>query len=122
LACCGGIEAPHTPSIGNGKEIQVRSVRVESGRAISVSGLSTLPEDTCIHTQLHADGTPVDWWPNNRCATIADESWELTVALGQAGAPEGLDPGVEYVVHAWQEGAPAVETRFPFDLAAPPAD
>ena len=122
LACCGGTETPDAAGLGVADEIQVRSVRVEAGQAISVSGRSTLPEDACIHTQLHADGTPVDWWPDDQCATIEDADWEITVPLGQAGAPEELDPAVEYVVRAWREGAPTVETRFPFDLAPPPAD
>jgi hypothetical protein len=84
---------------------------------VVVRGTSTLPEGSCVSTELWADGAPVTWWPVDACAPVQDGAWELTVRL-EAG--QALRPDVQYMVRAYQPGGPNVVSTFPFDVAGPP--
>ena len=66
---------------------------------------------------IPSDGVPLAWWPTEDCAPITDGRWELVVLL-EAG--QALQPGVQYVVRAYQPGGPNVVNTFPFDLDGPP--
>ncbi len=101
--------------------ITIESVQVVSGQQVTFEGKSTLPQDTCVQTQLLADGDPVAWWPADTWVTVQDGTWQFTVPLGEGETPEKLDPSVQYRLHAWQQDDPSVESVFWFDLAGPPA-
>ncbi len=108
------IATSSTPSI------TVEQVQVDQGAGVFVSGRSNLPNGECVKTELLADKKVVEWWPRDTCIEIDSYQWEMLVALGRNGAPERLDPNVEYEIHAWWPKNPAaVSTRFPFDLNGP---
>lgn len=99
--------------------ITVNSVHVDSD-SVAFAGQSNLPNGTCLETQLYADGDPETWWPMDTCVVVQDGAWQITVPLGEEGAPDKLDPTVEYRVRVWQRDNPAIESVFYFDLAGPP--
>lgn len=84
---------------------------------VTLRGKSSLPEDSCISTELWADGVLVSWWPTDLCATVEQGLWELTVPLQ---AEQVLEPGVQYMARAFQAGGPNIVATFAFDLEGPP--
>ncbi len=101
-------------------EITIERVQVSQGAGVYVSGRSTLPDGACIKTELLIDGKAADWWPKDVCVTVDAGQWEILAGLGRKGAPERLEPGKEYEIHAWWPEDPnQVSTRFPFDLNGP---
>jgi hypothetical protein len=96
--------------------ITVEGVEVTAAQ-VAVRGTSTLPDGTCVSTELWADGVLQDWWPTDACAPVQDDRWSLTVLLEPGQAPE---PGVQYMLRAYQPGGPNIVATFPFDLDAPP--
>ncbi len=104
----------------NAPGITVEQVQVTQGSGVFVSGRSNLPNGECVKTELLANKKVVKWWPRDTCIEIDSDQWERLAALGHNGAPERLDPNIEYEIHAWWPKNPAaVSTRFPFDLNGP---
>ena len=102
------------------RKITGESLRINSGRIV-FTGQSTLPDGTCLQTQLFANDSPVTWWPKDTCAVVQAGGWRLVVRLGAGGTPDELDPAFEYVLRVWQRDDPSVEMDiFPFDLMGPP--
>jgi len=97
--------------------ITIEGVEVTDAQVI-VRGQSTLPDGTCLGTELWADGALQTWWPVDACAAIRQGAWELVVPLG---AGQVLEPGVQYMVRAYQPGGPSIVATFPFDLDGPPS-
>jgi len=87
-----------------------------SDEQITIRGKSSLPDGTCVRSELWADGDLLGWWPDDACATVKEGAWELSVALARGN----LQAGVEYVVHAYEPGASKSAAAFPFDLGEPP--
>lgn len=103
-------------------EITIEGVQVHSGNSIAFTGRSTLPEGTCLQTELVADGERESWWPVEDCVPVGgDGTWTIVVPLGEGGAPDELDPTVQYELRAWQQSDPTMQAVFWFDLAGPPA-
>jgi hypothetical protein len=96
--------------------IAINEVQVSSSK-VTIRGSSTLPDGICLNTELWADGVPQVWWPDEACALINVDAWELEVTL-KAG--ESLSPGVAYMVRAFMPGGPDIVAVFPFDLTGPP--
>jgi hypothetical protein len=100
--------------------ITVDRVQINQGDGVYVSGRSTLPEGECVKTELLANGKTVDWWPRDVCVAVDTGHWEMLAGLGRKGAPERLETGVAYEIHAWWPKNPdQISTRFPFDLNGP---
>ncbi len=132
LSACGApgyaddtpTDAPPTP--GTPQEprgaIAVEGVQVSLGDRIVFEGRSTLPDATRLNTELSADGSPVAWWPEEMSVEVEGGRWQVSVPLGEEGAPQELSAEKQYVLRVWEWGNPAVEAEpFPFDLSAPPA-
>lgn len=101
--------------------IIIERVQVNEGSGIYITGRSTLPDGECLQTELLENQTVLEWWPRDVCVEIANGRWEFLAALGRDKAPERLDAGVEYEIHAWWPEQPeTVSARFPFDLSGPP--
>jgi len=67
------------------------------------------------------DDAPVDWWPVGKCFPVTGQAWRFSVSLGDNGAPEALETGVQYQLKIWWPGAPEqVADEFPFDLSPVP--
>jgi hypothetical protein len=97
-------------------------VHINSGRIV-FTGQSTLPEGTCLQTQLFANESPVTWWPKDTCAVVQDGRWRLVVLLGAGGAPGELDPAFDYTLRTWQRDDPSIEAEiFWFELRGPPPE
>lgn len=98
----------------------IDKVQVNQGEGIYVSGRSTIPDGECVKTELLANAQSVAWWPRDICITVDSGRWEILAGLGRSGAPERLDPGAAYEIHAWWPKKQAETlTRFPFDIKAP---
>jgi len=105
------------PAMGS---ITIKAVQVIAGDQIIVHGESTLPEGTCLSTELYADGELQTWWPTESCTPVQDGTWQLSVPLGEGLAPEALDSTVQYMLRAFLPGGPNIVSIFPFDIAGPP--
>lgn len=100
--------------------IEINRVQVQAGSAVIVEGGSSLPDGSCLQTELQIDGQPAAWWPQN-CIPVQSRHWELQVPLNAGGAPADLDPGASYLVRAWQQDHPSLVSQpFYFDLSGPP--
>lgn len=114
------VAVPAEPAEGEGQppsgDIAIEGVEVTAAH-VAVRGRSTLPDGTCVSTELWADGVQQTWWPADACAPIEQGAWEIVVPL-EAG--QTLQPGVQYMVRAYQPGGPDIVTTFPFDLDSPP--
>lgn len=99
--------------------LSIDRVRVDAEQVL-VSGPSSLPDGTCILTELRADGQLAEWWPATTCATVDNGEWQIIVSLGQGDSPTKLEADVLYEVHARQQGHAPAEPAFPFELSSPP--
>lgn len=104
--------------------ITIRGVHIQGKEDVLFNGESTLPEGSCILTQLYENEQPLVWWPSERCAQVKFGRWELSVRLSEEqGAPEELRETEMYILRAWQKDDPAIEAQyFPFDLQGPPPE
>jgi hypothetical protein len=133
LAACAALGAgggdtptnePPTPGPTPDQPVSITTERVQvvPGSRILFEGQSTLPDGTCLHTELSADDTPLAWWPTDACVEVAGGIWQIRVPLDEAGAPPELSDEQEYVLHVWERDNPALAAApFWFDVSAPPA-
>jgi len=118
MSCSGSPTQAVEMEITSEYEIQVQDVVVEPGVQIELSGSTTLPEGNCVFTQLLREGTAVDWWPVGKCFPISSPEWAFSIPLGVEGAPQDLDPDVDYCLRIWWPGAPSVSlAEYHFTLA-----
>ncbi len=101
--------------------ITIEEVEVKAGEQVVVRGRSTLPDGTCLGSELWADGENQPWWPGDACVPVENGAWQMVVRLGTGGVPAELDPSVQYMIRAYQQNGPNIVAVFPFDLAGPPA-
>jgi hypothetical protein len=101
--------------------ITADGVQVTAGEQIAVYGRSTLPDGTCLGSELWGDGELEAWWPGGDCVPVEGGSWRMVVALGQAGAPAEVDPSAQYMLRFFQQNGPNIVAVFAFDLSGPPA-
>jgi hypothetical protein len=101
-------------------DITIEAVQVD-GEQVTVRGSSTLPDGTCLGSELWAGGELAAWWPAEACARVDGGAWQLVVPLGLGQAPAALDPDVQYMLRAFLPGGPNIVSVFAFDLAGPPA-
>lgn len=97
-------------------QITIRGVQVSASEII-VRGNSTLPADTCVKTELWADGEQKAWWPTETCALVRNGEWQITVSLE---AENKLHAGVQYILRAFMVDGPDIVSTFSFDLDGPP--
>lgn len=118
-----GVETsePQQPINGQSKaEIDIQHIEVHRGDQIVFSGETTLSEGECIFSQLFEDGTPVGWWPVDKCFLVTGVDWQFAVPLGEGSAPEEIDDSAQYRLQVWWASAPeeTVDEIY-FDLAGP---
>lgn len=106
-------KSPNQPPDG---KLTIEGVEVTEAHVI-IRGISSLPNGAEISTELWADGTPQSWWPADARATVEGGTWSLEIPLE---AEMALQPGVQYMIRAYQPDGPNVVSTFPFDLDAPP--
>jgi hypothetical protein len=100
--------------------ITIQGVQVTAGEQIVVHGRSTLPDGTCLGSELWADGELQSWWPGGACVPVEDGRWQMVVRLGEGEVPAELDRSAQYMLRAYQQNGPDVTAVFAFDLAGPP--
>lgn len=91
-------------------------VQVLPSGQIVVGGKSTLPNGTCLRSQLFVDEKPQPWWPTIACASVQDGSWQIIVPLRDGGVPAHLDPTHQYELCAWKRGDPTIQSAFSLNL------
>ena len=96
-------------------------VQMTAGEQIAVRGQSTLPEGTCLGSELWADGELQAWWPAETCVPVESGAWQMAIQLGTSEVPAELDPSAQYMLRVYQQNGPDIVSVFPFDLAGPPA-
>lgn len=99
--------------------LSIDLVRVGTEQVL-VAGKSSLPDGTCILTELQASGQRAKWWPATTCAIVHDGEWHMAVSLGQGDSPTKLEAGVLYELRARQQGHAPTGPAFPFELSGPP--
>ena len=100
--------------------VSITGVQVIAGERIIVRGRSTLPNGTCLETELYADGGLQSWWPAKTCVPVEDGTWQVSVPLGEGEAPVEVEAAIQYVVRAYQQDGPDIVSVFAFDVAGPP--
>jgi hypothetical protein len=100
--------------------ITIEDLQVTSGKQIVVRGQSTLPERTCLGSELWADGELQPWWPVEACTPVENGAWQIVVQLGSGQVPPELDSSVQYMLRVFQQNGPDIVAVFAFDLAGPP--
>ncbi len=113
--------APHEPPAMN---IIVQSVDVSPGSRIVFSGESSVPDGSCLYTQLYMDGEIQDWWPADTCAQVQNGFWKIEVQLAVREAPLELSSQATFSLRVWSRDTPSIESEeFFFDLSGPtPSD
>jgi hypothetical protein len=100
--------------------ITIEGVQVTAGKQIVVHGRSTLPEGTCLGSELWADGELQAWWPGEACLPVQSGAWQMRVLLGSGEVPAELDAAAQYMLRVYQQNGPDIVSVFAFDLAGPP--
>jgi hypothetical protein len=100
--------------------VTIEGVQVTTGEEIVVRGRSTLPDGTCLGSELWADGELQPWWPGDACVPVDSGTWQMGIRLGEGGVPAELDPSAQYMLRAYQQGGLDITAVFAFDLAGPP--
>jgi hypothetical protein len=100
--------------------ITIEGVQVTAGKQVVVHGTSTLPDGTCLGSELWADGELQPWWPGDDCVVVENGAWQRVVRLGSDGTPAELDPAAQYMLRVFQQNGPNIVAVFPFDLSGPP--
>ena len=118
LGCGHGRAAPGDGEIAS-PVVRVTRVRLSPGKEIVVAGLAAARVDA-VQIRMSAGGKPVTWWPEDASTPVVKGSWEVTVPLGEGGAPDGLDPDSEYAITACPQSDPSA-TSDPFVFVASPA-
>jgi hypothetical protein len=98
----------------------VKGFRVESGE-MTFHGSTLLPDGTCLLSQLYVDDRLASWWPAEECISVQQGQWEVSVKLGQEGAPDELDALIQHKLVVWSRDDPSIESEFWFDLSGPPS-
>lgn len=99
--------------------ISITDARADA-EAVIFAGRSTLPEATCLQTQLFIHSTPVAWWPINACVPVNGGAWEQRVPLGAGDVPPTLDPTLDYTLRAWAFDDPDIQSElFWLELSGP---
>lgn len=101
--------------------ITIEGVQVTADQGVVVQGQSTLPDGSCLGSELWADGASQDWWPGQVCMTVEEGAWQKVVRLGEGEIPANLDRSAQYMLRAFQQGNPDIEAVLAFDLMGPPA-
>ena len=111
---------PLLDSTPTNQDLRVTSVQVDPGDYIAFSGVSSLPEDTCLEGMLFQDERPLPWWPGD-CIRVSNGQWQVKVSLGVEGTPTDLSQEAQYYFLIWQQQDPGVKADpFWFDLTGPP--
>ena len=89
---------------------------------LSFSSQTKLPDGTLLQTQLSREGKPETWWPTDRLIKIKDGVWQISVRLGESGAPSSLSNEETYRLDVWQKDNPSQkEEPLYLDMTPPPA-
>ena len=86
--------------------ITIEGVQVTVGERIVVYGQSTLPDGTCLGSELWADGKLQAWWPGETCVPVQSGAWQMSIRLGSGEVPAELDPSAQYMLRVYQQGGP----------------
>jgi hypothetical protein len=97
------------------RQITIQGITVRASE-ITMHGKSTLPNETCINTELLEFRTPLTWWPNRACSYVNNGNWEIKVHMD--GEP--LQAEAQYALHAYQHDNPQVDATLAFDIQGPP--
>jgi archaellum component FlaF (FlaF/FlaG flagellin family) len=96
-------------------QVTINGVTI-SDTQIIIRGSSTLPDGSCVNTELLADGTPLSWWPGDTCISVEQGEWELKIPIEE----KKLQAGTEFVLHAYQHGDQYPAATIVFDISGPP--
>jgi len=101
--------------------ITIQHVRVEQGDSIQVLGVSSLPDGTCLGSEVWAGGELQTWWPGDACIEVDEGVWSQQVTLGESGLPASLDENAQYMLRVFQRGGADIVAVMAFDLSGPPS-
>jgi hypothetical protein len=116
LATCGLFSEPEAPR----GSITIEGVQVTAGEQIVVRGRSTLPDGTCLGSELWADGELQAWWPGDACVPVENGAWQMVILPGVGEVPAQLDRSAQYMIRVYQQNGPDITAVFAFDLVGPP--
>jgi hypothetical protein len=122
LAGCARAGTPAAHPTTGALFVSIHTVQVTQQSEIFISGATNLPDGACVKTELLADDAALVWWPRDFCAQVEDGEWGLLIPAVLHGTPIRIEPGRQYLMHAWwPENQAETLTSFPFDLDGPPS-
>jgi hypothetical protein len=100
--------------------ITIEGVQVTARKEIVVRGRSTLPDGTCLGSELWADGENQAWWPGDTCVAVKNGTWQMVLRLAEGEVPAEPDRSAQYMLRVYQRNGLDIVAVFAFDLAGPP--
>lgn len=100
---------------------RIRVNHTEAGLVVEFSGTTTLSDGTILQSQLYEDDKLMAWWPVDKAIQVHDVRWQISVPLGENGAPQELSRCANYVFKIWAKDDPSISGGTYFDLYGPPA-
>ena len=113
--CSASTDVPQPQNQLSDESITIEGVTI-SDTQITVHGKSSLPDESCVNTELLAEDAPLAWWPGNTCVDVKQGKWELNVPMNG----KTLQTGTKYVIRAYQQGNQNTAATFVFDMSGPP--
>lgn len=114
-SCQSGQPQPDNP-ITTGT-ITIDSFQVIPASHITITGVSDLPNRTCLESQFYENDESLPWWPTSDCIRISNGTWQVNISLGKGNVPTELSQEAQYLFEIWMKDNPAIiADPFMFDF------
>ena len=114
-SCQSEPAAPETP-ITTGT-ITIDSFQVIPGSHITITGVTDLPNRTCLGTQFYENDEALPWWPASDCIRVSNGTWQINITLGKGDIQPELSKEAQYSFEIWVQDNPAIkDDPFMFDF------
>jgi hypothetical protein len=98
--------------------ITIDSFQVIPNSHITITGVSDLPNRTCLQSQFYENDEPLPWWPASDCIRISNGTWQVNISLGKGDVPPELSQEAQYSFEIWMQNNPAIKADpFMFDFS-----
>lgn len=102
-ACAGPAPVPAAT------QLTVDDLQAGAGR-LAFSGSTSLPDQTCLLTQVLIEGAVAPDWPVD-CVFPVNGRWRLEVAVGLRGQPPQPRSGADWAFVIWTRDLPGLAAR-----------
>jgi hypothetical protein len=98
--------------------ITIDSFQVIPNSHITITGVSDLPNRTCLQSQFYENDEPLPWWPASDCIRVSNGTWQVNISLGKGDVPSELSQEAQYSFEIWMQDNPTIKAdQFIFDFS-----